>query len=281
MGLDIDDPRPPYQQVATKLRAAILTGKLVPGERLPTQVELSKTYGVARMTIQQALRILKDDGLIATRQGSGMFVRERTARPIGLKPHLEQGFKSPQVRIDFSGYTAETLHGIVTEPLDRIREGGLQPESIQLRLLLPDLSMPLALPVAVDDDAAALSGLARKRMAEISARHLGAIQAAVEELEGLDLVADAKVQVRVYDSAPLFKTYIINDTDAFFGYYPVMRHDVPIDRKSVAIYDPMGKDAVMFHYTDDGDPESTGSQFVTQTRNWFNSIWDSIARPLT
>ena len=52
MGLDIDDPRPPYQQVATKLRAAILTGKLVPGERLPTQVELSKTYGVARMTIQ-------------------------------------------------------------------------------------------------------------------------------------------------------------------------------------------------------------------------------------
>jgi DNA-binding transcriptional regulator YhcF (GntR family) len=280
MSLDIDDPRPPYQQVATKLRAAILTGKLVPGERLPTQVELSKTYGVARMTIQQALRILKDDGLIATRQGSGMFVRERTARPIGLKPHLEQGFKSPQVRIDFSGYTAETLHGIVTEPLDRIREGGLQPESIRLRLLLPDLSVPLALPVAVDDDAA-LSELARKRMAEISARHLGAIQAAVEELEGLDLVADAKVQVRVYDSAPLFKAYIINDTDAFFGYYPVMRHDVTIDRKGIAIFDPMGKDAVMFHYTDDGDPESTGTQFVTQTRNWFNSIWDSIARPLT
>lgn len=280
MSLDIDDPRPPYQQVATKLRAAILTGKLGPGERLPTQVELSKTYGVARMTIQQALRILKDDGLIATRQGSGMFVRERTARPIGLKPHLEQGFRSPHVRIDFCGYTAETLHGIVTEPLDRIREGGLQPESVRLRLLLPDLSIPLALPVAVDDDAA-LSELVRKRMAGISARHLGAIQAAVEELERLDLVADAKVQVRIYDSSPLFKAYIINDTDAFFGFYPVMRHDVPVDRKSVAIFDPMGKDAVMFHYTDDGDPESTETQFVTQTRNWFNSIWDSIARPLT
>jgi DNA-binding transcriptional regulator YhcF (GntR family) len=280
MSLDLDDPRPPYQQVATKLRAAILTGKLAPGERLPTQVELSKTYGVARMTIQQALRILKDDGLIATRQGSGMFVRERTARPIGLTPHLEQGFKSPQVRIDFSGYTAETLHGIVTEPLDRIREGGLHPESIRLRLLLPDLSVPLALPVAVDGDAA-LTVLARQRMAEISARHLGAIEAAIEELEGLGLVDDAKVEVRVYDSAPLFKTYIINDTDVFFGYYPVMRHDVPIDRKSVAIFDPMGKDAVMFHHTDDGDPESTETQFVKQTRNWFNSIWDSIARPLT
>lgn len=279
MSLDIDDPRPPYQQVASKLRAAILTGKLVPGERLPTQVELSKTYGVARMTIQQALRILKDDGLIATRQGSGMFVRERTARPIGLKPHLEQGFKSPQVRVDFSGYTAETLYGILTEPLDRIRDGGLQPESIRLRLLLPDLSMPLALPVAVDKDAA-LSGLARKRMAEISDRHLRSIRGAVEELEGLGLVADAKLEVRVHDSAPPFKTYIINDSDAFFGYYPVMRHAVPIERESVEIFDPMGKDAVMFHYTDDDDPESTGTQFVTQTRNWFNSFWDSIARPV-
>ena len=37
----------------------------------------------------------------------------------------------------------------------------------------------------------------------------------------------------------------------------------------------------MFHYTDDGDPESTETQFVTQTRTWFRSILDSIARPLT
>jgi DNA-binding transcriptional regulator YhcF (GntR family) len=278
MSLDIDDPRPPYQQVAARLRAAILTGKLSPGERLPSQVELSKTYGVARMTIQQALRILKDDGLIATRQGSGMFVRERTARPVGLRPHIEQAFRDPEVRIDFAGYTAETLHGIITEPLDRVREGRLHPESIRLRLLLPDLSVPLALPVAIDQDPER-SHLARERMAGISNRHAAAIEAAVEELQALGMTPKAKVEVRVYDSAPLFKAYIINDTDAFFGYYPVVRHDVSLGRKRAAIYDPMGKDAVMFHYTDDGDPESTGSQFVTQTRNWFTSIWDSIARP--
>jgi hypothetical protein len=48
------------------------------------------------------------------------------------------------VRIDFPGYTAETLHGIITEPLDRVREGKLQPDSIRVRLLLPDLSVRLA-----------------------------------------------------------------------------------------------------------------------------------------
>lgn len=280
MSLDIDDPRPPYQQVAAGLRAAILTGKFAPGERLPSQNELSKTYGVARMTIQQALRILKDDGLVASRQGSGMFVRERTARPVGLRPHIEQAFRNPEVRIDFSGFTAETLHGIITEPLDRVREGRLQPESVTLRLLLPDLASPLALPVAAGGDAAQ-SQLARERMADITDRHTGAIRAAVEELEDLGLVPQAKVEARVYDSSPLFKAYIINDSDAFFGYCPVMRHDVLLGRKRTAIYDPMGKDAVMFHYIDDGDPESTGTQFVTQTRNWFDSIWESIARPLT
>jgi len=91
MSLDIDDPRPPYQQVAARLRAGILTGKFPPGQRLPSQVELSETYGVARMTIQRALRILKDGGLIAARQGGGTFVRERTAGPpIGPTPHTEQ-----------------------------------------------------------------------------------------------------------------------------------------------------------------------------------------------
>lgn len=278
MSLDLDDPRPPYQQVAASLRASILTRTVLPGERLPSQAELSKRYGVARMTIQQALRILKDEGLIASRQGSGMFVRERTARPVGLRPHIEQAFEQEHVRIDFSGYTAETLHGIISEPLDRVREGRLSPQSIKIRLLLSDMSKPLAIPIATSNDAEA-SGPVRDRMAEISARHAGAITDAVEELADLGLVREATVETRAHGSAPLFKAYIINDVDAFFGYYPVVRHEVRLKGKRTTIFDPMGKDAVLFQYTDDGDPESTGSQFVAQTRTWFTSIWDTIAQP--
>ena len=280
MSLDIDDPRPPYQQVAAALRAAILTRKVAPGDRLPSQAELSKRYGVARMTIQQALRILKDEGLIASRQGSGMFVRERTARPVGLRPHIEQAFEDPNVRIDFSGYTAETLHGIIAEPLDKVREGRLSPQSIKLRLLLSDMEQPLAIPRATSNDPEASTAV-RKRMAEISGRHAGAISDAVQELADLGLVPEASVETRVHGSAPLFKAYVINDADVFFGYYPVVRHEVRIGGKRSTIFDPMGKDAVMFQHTDDGDPDSTGSQFVAQTRAWFGSIWDTIARPST
>jgi len=56
MTLDPDDPRPPYQQVANALRAAILTKKFAPGDKLPSGSELAQRYGVARMTVQQAVR---------------------------------------------------------------------------------------------------------------------------------------------------------------------------------------------------------------------------------
>src|SRR3982074_79680 len=104
-GLDLDDPRPPYQQVANTLRAAILTRKFRPGEKLPSGPELSKRYGVARMTIQQAIRLLRDEGLVVSRQGSGVFVRERTERPIGLRPHLERAFEESDVTVDFAGFS--------------------------------------------------------------------------------------------------------------------------------------------------------------------------------
>lgn len=86
----------------------------------------------------------------------------------------------------------------------------------------------------------------------------------------------ASVETRFHGSAPLFKAYIINGSDVFFGYYPAVRHQVRVDGKRETIFDPMGKDAVMFQHT---DPDSLGSQFVCQTRDWFTSIWGTIAVP--
>jgi len=274
--LDPDDPRPPYQQVAAALRAAILGRKFQPGERLPSQNELAGMFGVARMTVQQALRIVRDEGLTVSRQGSGIFVRERAARPAGLRPHIERIFEAESVTIDFVGYTSETLAGLLTEPLDKIRSGRLTPREIRIRILLPDMTRPIALPVAVSGDEAA-SAQARERMAGISARHLATIHDNVEELQDLGLVHSATVESRVHGSAPLFKAYILSGTDVFFGFYPVREHEVRIGDDRLATYDSLGRDSELFHYTDDGDPESPGSQFVAQAQLWFDSIWDTIA----
>ncbi|BAK37965.1 putative GntR family transcriptional regulator [Microlunatus phosphovorus NM-1] len=276
-GLDPDDPRPPYIQVANVLRAAILTRKLEPGEKLPSQADLAERYGVARMTIQQSLRLLREEKLIVSRQGSGVFVRERTARPVGLRPHIEAAFEKPDVQIDFSGYTAETLHTAIQEPLDKIRNGLLTPETIHVRLLLSDMSVPMAIPSRAGDDPGD-DPRVRARMERTATRYAGGIAESVSELAQLQLVQRAGVEVKVHSSAPLFKLYLINGSDLFFGFYPVREHEVTLDGDQVAIFDPMGKDTELFHHTS-GEPDSIGTLYLSEAAKWFDSIWTTIARP--
>ena len=262
------------------LRAAILTKKLAPGEKLPSQAELAKRYGVARMTVQQSLRILRDENLIVSRQGSGVFVRERTARPVGLRPHVEAAFEHDEVRIDFSGYTAETLHNAIQEPLDKIRDGRLTPRSIKLRLLLSDMTRPIALPSRAGDDPGD-DPRVRARMAKTAERYAGGIRESLTELAQLGLVEEANAEIRVHSSAPLFKIYLLNNSELFFGFYPVVRHDVIINGETVPTFDPMGKDTALFHHTAEADPEALSSQYVAEAAAWFESIWTTIARPST
>jgi DNA-binding transcriptional regulator YhcF (GntR family) len=276
MALDPNDPRPPYQQIANALRAAILTRKLAPGEKLPSGNELAQRYGVARMTIQQAVRLLRDEGLIVSRQGSGVFVRERTARAIALRPHVERAFEQPKVSIDFSGFSGETLHGVIQEPLDKIRLGQLVPESIDIRILIPDTRQPWAIPTRV-------AGLGdepafRDRAELISRRHTDAITESVAELADLGLVKTASAQVRVHGAVPMFKLYILNRAEAFFGFYPIAEHAVTLHGEQVPMYDLMGKDVTLFHYETDDDPTGVGAQYVAQAQGWFDSMWATVSR---
>lgn len=274
--IDPDDPRPASQQIANVLRAAILTRKLAPGEKLPSGPQLVERYGVAKATVEQAIRILREESLVVSRKGSGVYVRERTERPVGLRRHIERAFEATTVTIDFAGFSGETLHGAIAEPLDRIREGRLRPESLTVRLLVPDASMPWSLPARTDDlsDSPAF----RRRATRIMERHTTAIVDSVHELASLGLVTSATALVRSYPAVPLFKLYILNGEQAFFGYYPVREHRLELDGESVAVWDLMGKDATLFEHGQDADPDSNDSQFVEQSQIWFDSIWTSVAR---
>ncbi|MBD0707969.1 MULTISPECIES: GntR family transcriptional regulator [unclassified Streptomyces] len=73
---DQDSPRrPKYQRIADELRTAIQSGEFAPGDRLPGENDLMATYGVARMTVRQALSVLRNEGLAEARKGAGVFVR--------------------------------------------------------------------------------------------------------------------------------------------------------------------------------------------------------------
>jgi DNA-binding transcriptional regulator YhcF (GntR family) len=274
--LDPDDPRQASQQIANMLRAAILTRKLAPGDKLPSQPDLANRYGVARETIRRALEILRNERLIVTRQGSGAFVRAQTQRPVELRPLIEAAFEYPHVTIDFAGFAGETLRDAIAEALDLVRAGRMAPETIAVRLLISDMSVPMALPALAatgSDDAAV-----RKRQERITRRSTDGIIDQVEELGDLGLVKSATVEARVHSIAPTFKLYLLNGREAFFGYYSVVKREVTISGDPVEIFDPMGKDVTLFHYAADDDEGSQGTQFVESSKIWFDAVWNSVAR---
>ncbi|MER6517336.1 winged helix-turn-helix domain-containing protein [Streptomyces sp. NPDC001553] len=274
--LDPDDDRPPYEQVARSLGAAIRTRKLAPGERLPSHKMLTDHFGFARATIQRALRDLEDEGLVVSRKGSGVFVRSRTERPAGLRPYVEQAFASHTVTIDFAGFSSETLHGALQEPLDKIRVGRLTPSSIRIRILVPDMAVPQAAPVRRED--CADDPRLRARMHDIMIGYTRSISDAISELSHLGLVQESSVDVRVHSGTQFFKLYVINNEDAFFGYYPIRPNKVVAQGEAIEIYDLVGKDTILFHHSLNEGDATSGAQQVEQARMWFDSVWETIGR---
>ncbi|WP_334662898.1 winged helix-turn-helix domain-containing protein [Streptomyces cyaneofuscatus] len=274
--LDPDDDRPPYEQVASSLSAAIRTRKLGPGDKIPSQKELTEAYGFARATIQRALRELEDEGLIVSRKGSGVYVRNRTERPAGLRPYVEQAFASQNVSIDFAGFSSETLHGALQEPIDKIRVGRLTPSTISIRILVPDMSVAQAAPVKREDGSD--DPRLRARMHDMMVSFTRSIANTMHELSVLGLVSEAKVSVRVHSGTQFFKLYLINQDDAFFGYYPIRPNKVVTQGEAIEIYDLVGADATLFHYSMNEGESSTGAQQVSQARMWFDSVWETIGR---
>jgi DNA-binding transcriptional regulator YhcF (GntR family) len=272
--LDPDDPTQVSQQIADRLRAAILTSRYEPGQRLPSQPELAQRFGVARETVKRALDVLRQERLIVTRQGSGAFVREQKRRPGELRGYIESAFESSRVSIDFAGFSGETLYDALRQVSEKIRAGSIAPESLNVRVLVCDTSAPMALPIAVASDDAALI---QARADEISRRSAEGVLSQVQELAATGLVPGATAEVRMHNATPLFKLCVINNQEAFFGFYNAVKREIDLDGRGVEFYDLLGKDVPLFHYVAD-DESSDGALFIDSARKWLDSLWNTVAR---
>jgi DNA-binding GntR family transcriptional regulator len=75
VGIDAGSPDWPYQQVAARIRERIASGEL--GPRLPSYMTLAHELEVSPMTVQRAIGVLRDEGLVVTVPGRGTFVTGR------------------------------------------------------------------------------------------------------------------------------------------------------------------------------------------------------------
>jgi DNA-binding FadR family transcriptional regulator len=95
---DEDQPTTRVETVYAGLFETISKGGFAVGGRLPTEAELSLSYGVSRPTVREALSRLRLDGIINSRRGAGSFVLRRPDRnitafaPIGSIADIQRCF---------------------------------------------------------------------------------------------------------------------------------------------------------------------------------------------
>jgi DNA-binding GntR family transcriptional regulator len=82
---------PLYVQIKDRLLRDILTGLLQPGQKIPTEFELSAAYGVSRITVRNAVLELVKSGHIVRRQGKGTYVYKPV---LGENVLINQSFSS-------------------------------------------------------------------------------------------------------------------------------------------------------------------------------------------
>ncbi|HVT93125.1 MAG TPA: GntR family transcriptional regulator [Bryobacteraceae bacterium] len=80
--LDKSSPVPLYHQLRVELQRQIETGALRPEERLPAEDEIAARFGISKITVREALKLLADAGFVRREQGRGTFV---------TVPRVEQG----------------------------------------------------------------------------------------------------------------------------------------------------------------------------------------------
>ena len=85
--LDFHSDVPIYQQIRNQVVAAIASGELKPGERLPTVRALAEEAGINMMTASKAYQLLKAEGYAATgrREGAVVHLPEGGANPETLE----------------------------------------------------------------------------------------------------------------------------------------------------------------------------------------------------
>lgn len=101
------------QTVVRQIEQLILRGILKPGERLPSERELSERLGVSRPSLREALSELQDSGLLTSRAGSGVFVGDVLGSAFSetlvrlFANHDEAVFDYIAFRRDMEGLAAE------------------------------------------------------------------------------------------------------------------------------------------------------------------------------
>jgi CheY-like chemotaxis protein len=116
-----------YVAIADDLRGLITSGRYAAGDRLPSQHELARQYGVSLTTLRAAIDLLEQNGLVQSEHGLGTFVTQ----PDGREPHalvvdddpaavdlLRAVLEGEHMKVTGANSRAEALQSVAEDPVD-------------------------------------------------------------------------------------------------------------------------------------------------------------------
>ena len=121
--IDSRDPTPIYAQLDRAIRVSIATGKLKPGDQLPTVRQLAVELRVNANTVAKVYLALERDGVVATKRGVGTFITDAQPKPQAARQrdrHLDALIDRFLTDGNHHGFTPRELLEALTR---RIKEG--------------------------------------------------------------------------------------------------------------------------------------------------------------
>lgn len=148
--VDRGSPVPLYFQLSQQLEAAIADGRLQPGDRIDTEIDIAAKHGLSRPTVRQAIQELVNKGLLIRRRGVGtQVVHGQVRRQLGLTSlfdDLAQSGHRPRtdvLSVESAPAAADVAAALQLAPgtrvlhIERVRFDGREPLA-HMRNWLPD-----------------------------------------------------------------------------------------------------------------------------------------------
>ncbi|NRQ31789.1 FadR family transcriptional regulator [Nonomuraea sp. NN258] len=176
--------------IVEQMRLLIREGKLVPGDRLPSERNLCEQFGVSRVTVREALRVLEASGLVEIRVGArgGAFVTRPSSERVG-KGLAELLTLAPMTALDVTEARMVVELGILPLVVERATEADIA----ELRVLV-DQGLS-----ALEDGTYTMAMSAAFHVRVASSAHNPAMEMLVHTFHGPLLMSLQRAQV----SAPL------------------------------------------------------------------------------
>ena len=229
--IDKDSYEPAYLQLANILRRQISDGAFRPGDLLPSEAQLVRSYGISPMTVRRSINLLSDEGVVNTEQGRGTFVKplELSAAIFDLQELTDlvsQGtagdIKLLDVRIvsadERTARKLETSPGAPTIYIRRLFLQENQPVFYHRAYLVYDPSRPI---VEAEMDVTSLKGLFTHSDNTLLKRGQLKIEASLLNSEEAELLACA-LPAAAFNLEHLF--FDFNDRPVSWGWF-IFRSD--------------------------------------------------------